>query len=236
MRNQNLKSSLYQWTIFILSTVLIFLSSILLFVSSIIINLFFLVKKIAYLFRKKTLVKTLLSSCIILLLIVLYIFFYPLNWKVEKDSFFIVVEKGDSLPIISQKLKSSGLGFNSPILFISSKLLRIDRMILPGRYDFQKGITLSNLLSKFYKNETSSIDVTIPEGYNLYQIAGLLKREIGLDSALFVKTSLDASLIHSSGLDINSLEGYLFPNTYKLFWKMEPEKIIEMMVQEFKKI
>lgn len=236
MKNQSLKSSLYQWTIFILSTVLIFLSSILLFVSALIINLFFLVKKMVYHFRKKTLVKTLLSFCIILLLIVLYIFFYPLNWKVEKDSFFIVVEKGDNLPIISQKLKSSGLGFNSPILFISSKLLRIDRKILPGRYDFQKGVTLSNLLSKFYKNETSSINVTIPEGYNLYQIAGLLKEEIGLDSVLFVKTSLDASLIHSLGLDTKSLEGYLFPNTYKLFWKMEPEKIIEMMVQEFKKI
>jgi len=189
-----------------------------------------------YHFRKKTLVKTLVSFCIILLVIVLYIFFYPLSWKAEKDSFFIAVDKGDNLPVISQKLKSSGLGFNSSLLFLSSKLLGIDRKILPGRYDFQKGVTLSNLLRKFYKNETSSIDVTIPEGYNLYQIAGLLKKEIGLDSVLFVKTSLNDSLIHSLGLDTKSLEGYLFPNTYRLFWKMEPDKIIEMMVQEFKKI
>jgi len=163
-------------------------------------------------------------------------FFYPLRWEIDEESFFVLVEKGDNLPKISQKLKDSGLEFNSQLLYLSSIILNIDRKIFPGRYDFQKGVTLSGLLKKFYKKEITSIDVTIPEGYNLYQIAGILKREIELDSSLFVKTCFDTGFIHRLGLNSKSLEGYLFPDTYKLFWKMEPEKVIEIMVQEFKKV
>ncbi|MDP3024790.1 MAG: endolytic transglycosylase MltG [candidate division Zixibacteria bacterium] len=186
--------------------------------------------------RKKNLIRIAISFLIILSLVFLYIFFYPLPWGISKKSTSIIVEKGDNLRKISQKLKSSGLGINSTLLFVSSKLSGIDRKIIPGRYDFQKGVTLSGLLQKFYKNETSSIDITIPEGYNLYQIASLLKKEVGLDSLVFVKTAFDTSLIHRLGLNSKNLEGYLFPDTYKLFWMMEPEKIAEMMVQEFKKL
>ena len=189
-----------------------------------------------HLVRRKNLVKTVISFLIILTLVFLYIFFYPLPWGISKKSTYVIVEKGDNLRNISQKLKSSGLGVNSPLLLLSSKLLSIDRRIIPGRYDFQKGITFSDLLKKLSKNDVSSIEVTIPEGYNLKQIASLLKRETGLDSLLFVKAASDTSLIHRLGLDSKNLEGYLFPDTYRLFWKMEPEKIIELMVDEFKKI
>lgn len=190
----------------------------------------------AHLLNRKNIVKVLISFLVFLSLIFLYVFFYPLPWGAGKKNAFIMVEKGDNLHKISQKLRSSGLEFNSPLLFLSSKLLGIDRKIIPGRYDFQKGITFSGLLKKLSKNEISSIEVTIPEGYNFYQIASLLKRETGLDSLLFVKAVSDTGLIHRLGLDSKNLEGYLFPDTYRLFWKMEPEKIIDLMVDEFKKI
>jgi UPF0755 protein len=187
------------------------------------------------LLKNKFSVAILSVSLAALLLVASYLFFYPLKWETSEKSFYIVIEKGDNLPKVSRKLKDSGLKFNSQLLFFTSILLKIDRKIYPGRYDFQKGVTLSGLLKKFYKKEISTIDVTIPEGSNLYQTAGLLHREIELDSALFVRACFDTSMIHRLGLNSRNLEGYLFPDTYKLFWKMEPEKIIQMMVQEFEK-
>ena len=189
-----------------------------------------------HLLNRKNTAKVLISFLVLLSLIFLYVFFYPLPWGAGKRNAFILVEKGDNLHKISQKMQSSGLGVNPPLLFLSCKLLGIDRRIIPGRYDFKRGITFSDLLKKLSKNEVSSIEVTIPEGYNLYQIASLLKKDIAMDSSLFVKSISDTSLIHRVGLDTKNLEGYLFPDTYRLFWKMAPEKIIELMVDEFKKI
>ncbi|MDH4221956.1 MAG: endolytic transglycosylase MltG [candidate division Zixibacteria bacterium] len=233
MRSQKLKSLIYQWIVYLLSSILIFLSSLLLLAAALILNLFRLIKKLPFFFKKKTRFAILLSSIAVLLLLIAYIFFYPLGWEKNKDTLHVMVEKGDNFPEISRKLKDSGLRFNSQALYLSSVLLKIDRKIFPGRYDFQKGITLSGVLKKFYEKGISAIDVTIPEGYNLYQIAGILKKEIDLDSVQFVKTCFDTGLIRRLGLKAKSLEGYLFPDTYKLYWKMEPGKIIEMMVQEF---
>lgn len=236
MRNENPQSAIYQWTIYILSTLLVFLSSLLLFVSTVIINLFRFSKRMGFLFKNKFSFAILSILLAVLILVASYLFFYPLRWETNEKSFYLVIEKGDNLSKVSQKLKDSGLKFNSQLLFFTSILLKIDRKIYPGRYDFQKGVTLASLLKKFYKKEISTIDVTIPEGSNLYQIAGMLRGEIELDSSFFVRACFDTALIHRLGLNSKNLEGYLFPDTYKFFWKMEPEKIIQMMVQEFENL
>ncbi len=186
--------------------------------------------------KKKTLTAISLFFLLFLILIFAYTFLSPLGWEKDGKSFYILVEKGDNLHKISQKLEGSGLKFNPRLFSLSAKLLNVDRKIFPGRYNFQKGLNLWELLSKFYKKEISTKDVTIPEGSNLYQIAGILKREIEIDSALFVKACFDSGLIHDLGLSSINLEGYLFPDTYKLFWKMEPEKIIQMMFRNLENV
>jgi UPF0755 protein len=194
------------------------------------------VEKLVRLSKKKTLTAISLLFFLFLILALAYTFLSPLGWEKDEKSFFLLVEKGDSLHKISQKLEGSGLKFNPQLFSLSAKLLNVDRKIFPGRYDFQKGLTLWDLISKFYRKEISTIDVTIPEGSNLSQIAGILKKEIELDSTLFVKACFNTGLIHDLGLNSRNLEGYLFPDTYKLFWKMEPEKIIRIMVRELENV
>jgi len=93
----------------------------------------------ANLFRNKLTAAISLFTFITLLLFISYVFFYPLTWEIDEESFFVLVEKGDNLPKISQKLKSSGLEFNSQLLYLSSILLNVDRKIFPAGMIFKKG-------------------------------------------------------------------------------------------------
>jgi UPF0755 protein len=77
--------------------------------------------------------------------------------------------------------------------------------------------------------------VTIPEGLTLKQIAGILKKEIQIDSTDFMRVAENRQFAQSMGISASDLEGYLFPDTYKLSWGMSSEKIAQMMVEQFKK-
>jgi UPF0755 protein len=72
--------------------------------------------------------------------------------------------------------------------------------------------------------------VTIPEGMTSWQIAGLLREKLDLDSAAFARLVYDQDFIHDLGLTVPSLEGYLFPSTYRFPYDYPPEKIAAQMV------
>ena len=78
-----------------------------------------------------------------------------------------------------------------------------------------------------------SITITIPEGFRATREAKLLAHQLGIDSARFMTLINDSAFITRLGVHAASLEGYLFPNTYKLYWQQDEADIIKQFVQQF---
>ena len=76
-------------------------------------------------------------------------------------------------------------------------------------------------------------DITIPEGYNIFDIASLLEQKGLGDKDEFLKLVQDKKIIYELGLEGRSLEGYLFPSTYKFSKSVTTEKIIKTMINKF---
>ncbi|MGB2698652.1 MAG: endolytic transglycosylase MltG [Candidatus Zixiibacteriota bacterium] len=232
MKTEEARFSASEWIIFILSTVAIFLSAIILLISALIL---FSGRQILLLIsRIKT--KPLQSAGIILgvlfLIIVIYWFMIPVDWKSQTASISIFIDEGESLNAVISKLNDKGVEFNHSFFALISKLSGVDRHLHVGKYDFQKGVTPYSILRKLAKGEVSLFEVTIPEGLSYREIAGILERKVGVDSLEFTRKCADITFIKDLNFDIKNLEGYLFPNTYNLYWGMEPEKIIRLMVEE----
>jgi UPF0755 protein len=180
----------------------------------------------------------LVSSIIVLLvisIIALRWFVIPVHWNAKENSVYVVIEEGDNMAKITERLKEKNLIENGKWFLILSKVLGKDRHIPAGRYNFEKGSTLYSIFKKLVKGEVTYVDVVIPEGLTLREIGGILKREIGIDSMQFVKVCTDSQFAKNLDIPASDLEGYLFPNTYKLSWGMKPAKLAQMMVNEFKK-
>lgn len=236
MKSEDWKFGASEWIIFILSTVAIFLSAILLFVSALII---FLAKQIVLLFSRikaKPLPTTGITILILFLITLVYWFMIPVDWKNESTTISIFIDEGESFSSIVTKLRDAGLEFNQPLFTMISKLFRVDRRLHVGRYDFAKGSTPGRIMRKLARGEVSPFEVTIPEGIGYRQIAGILERKAGVDSLRFTQTASDTSFIKSMNLDLKNLEGYLFPNTYNIYWGMGPERIIKLMLDEFNRV
>ncbi len=103
-----------------------------------------------------------------------------------------------------------------------------------GEYLVQPGRTPVQILRLLEQGEVIRYPVTIPEGRTIRQVADILARDGWIDRRRFLDLTRDPGFIRSLGLDLNDLEGYLFPDTYILTrGDISEERLISLMVKRF---
>jgi UPF0755 protein len=110
-----------------------------------------------------------------------------------------------------------------------------DRM-RAGEYSFAPGLTHREIIRKLTRGEVHYRPLTIPEGYNVFQIGDLLASGFGYDRQEFLRQVQDPDYIRSLGLEAPSLEGYLFPDTYFITRGQKLDAVIAMMVRRFHEV
>ena len=109
----------------------------------------------------------------------------------------------------------------------------MDRKIIPGEYELHAGMRPTVLLAKLVKGEVYQHSVTIPEGYNIVQIADILDQKGLADKEEILRLSRDRTFIASMDVNASTLEGYLFPDTYRFARYTPPESIVRTFISRF---
>ncbi len=111
-----------------------------------------------------------------------------------------------------------------------------DAKIKPGTYKFQQGLTNAELLNALMEgHSTVSAKVTFPEGVTIRRIASIAARDLGCDSAEVVRLASDRSFLKTIGINAATAEGYLMPDTYRMYWGEKPAVMLRRMADLFKK-
>jgi len=106
-----------------------------------------------------------------------------------------------------------------------------------GEYIFAPGLTPYQVLQLLAEGKVVQRPVTVPEGVDLNRIADILAMDGWVDRDRFLELARQPALIADLGLRVDSLEGYLFPDTYYLSRENQDEYgIIRMMVARFHKV
>ncbi len=103
-----------------------------------------------------------------------------------------------------------------------------------GEYEFTRGMSILEILRKLETGRVITHQVTIPEGFAAQDVAKLLAGEQLVDTDRFKALVEDPRFAESLGLTGETLEGYLFPDTYRLTRGMGEEEIIRVMVARFR--
>lgn len=111
-----------------------------------------------------------------------------------------------------------------------------------GDYRFASPISARQAIDRLARGLVATRSVTIPEGYNRYDIARVLAGLEGIRQPapenpdalldLFNQTSLIADLDGEA----KNLEGYLFPDTYEYTTSTTREQLVEAMVKRFRRV
>jgi UPF0755 protein len=102
-----------------------------------------------------------------------------------------------------------------------------------GEYEFNTGMTLLDILQKLEGGRVVTHQVTIPEGFTAEDIATLLSSERLANSERFLDLVKDPAVAARLNVPAPRLEGYLFPDTYRLTRGMGEEEILRIMVGRF---
>ena len=145
----------------------------------------------------------------------------------------IDIPRGDGFLQIIDKLDQAGLVTNRPLFTILATLKGAARQIRAGEYELTSSMTPVEIIAKLVKGEIKFYMVTIPEDLTVREIAALLAANKLVKESNFLDLARDRRFVASLGIAGDSLEGYLYPETYKLDRSMGSRKIIQIMNRQF---
>ena len=145
----------------------------------------------------------------------------------------IDVPQGQSLKTTAALLHEKGIIKNSFKLILIARLKGYDKRLKAGEYLYSAAMSPRRILEIMVKGEVRLHKLTVPEGYNTYQIADLVNQAGFASQIEFIKAATNADLARSMGLEAETFEGYLFPETYFFPKQVSVEIIIATMVQRF---
>lgn len=149
------------------------------------------------------------------------------------------VKPGDSVGMVGADLKKGGLINDANVFVAYAKKMEVDTKIKAGIYTLNTTMSIKDILQTMVSGQRSELWITIPEGWRIDQIGDYLEKQGITTSKEFqdrAKVGGFSSTPFLSGLSgSTSLEGYLFPDTYRVFADTTVDDIIQTMLDNFGK-
>ena len=126
----------------------------------------------------------------------------------------------------------------NPIIFAGyARLKGVDKKIKAGEYSFEGGPSTLNVLGRLENGECKKYKITLIEGWTIAQMADYLAN--GPFANLrdsFLSATNDRYFVKQLGLDVDSAEGYLFPDTYIIERPYGGEWLVKILVEQFHRV
>jgi len=146
----------------------------------------------------------------------------------------VEVRRGQRTSTILEHLQKAGVLRDEWIPLVYMKLVRARDSMKAGVYEFDKAMSPIDVIDKLVRGDVVLKTITIREGLDRFAVAKLFAAE-GLGTEEQWKQVTDeADLVHDIAPEADSLEGYLFPDTYKFDPGTSAAIIAKAMVANFR--
>jgi len=148
---------------------------------------------------------------------------------------FVLLRPGYSTRHIAEELESAGV-IRSARAFLLWHYAARPRSLKAGEYMFDQPIDALAVHRRLVRGDIYFHTVVIPEGYNMFDVAQAVEAAGLLPARDFLQAArADVSLISDLAAQAQSLEGYLFPDTYQFTRTQSVQDMIAVMVHRFRR-
>jgi UPF0755 protein len=147
---------------------------------------------------------------------------------------YVDLPRGTGTAGIARELAREGV-IRYPWQFWLVRLTRPSAKLQAGEYRFSVAANVREVFDRIARGDIYYFEFTVPEGSNIFDIAQSLESQGVMSTGDFLKAADDPALIADLAPHARTLEGYLFPSTYRLSHTTTAAQLCKMMTDEFRK-
>ena len=186
---------------------------------------------------KKFAIPVVITICVIFSTTLLFYLYYvnsPVDTGTEKRKVNIEIARGSSFSAVADVLEGSDLIKHKRLFYLLAVLKGAPKQIRAGEYELDSSMTPGEILDKLLKGDIKGYSIPVPEGFTVRQVVSRLSDRKLVNEEKFIKLAIDKEFLSSLNIPGSSVEGYLFPDTYKFTRSMGEKEIIRFMVRRFR--
>jgi UPF0755 protein len=151
-----------------------------------------------------------------------------------KDPAFIELQRGTPTRTLASQLREAGV-IRNEWQFLAIRAIRRNARLQAGEYRFDKPDSAWSVFDRIVRGDVFYYEVSVPEGHNIFEVAEAIAGLGTMTAAEFLKAARDPAPIRDLDPQATSLEGYLFPSTYRLTRHTTAAQACKLMTDQFRK-
>ena len=162
---------------------------------------------------------------------------YIVYWPLQTDGDFVnlKIKWGTSFQTATDSLFDLGVIRSKQQFKLSAELFKKSTKLKAGMFLVRKNSSNYKVLKDLMEGKQSYLTVTIPEGLPSPKIASILHKVLEVDSSRIIALVNDSLYISQHEIESETLEGYLYPNTYNFTYGLAEKQVVNTLVGQFKK-
>ncbi|HEV2232961.1 MAG TPA: endolytic transglycosylase MltG [Terriglobia bacterium] len=148
----------------------------------------------------------------------------------------LLIEPGTSAPDVASTLVQRGILARRLPFLLRYIIGRTHHRLTAGEYLFDRPLRPIDVYQKLIRGDIYLHPVLIPEGSDRFDIAAILNRDLKINPENFLRITQDSALIRDLDPQAPTLEGYLFPDTYRFPRNVSAAAVVETMLLRFRHV
>lgn len=156
--------------------------------------------------------------------------------RLHPPSRVVTIPDRSTFQQVAALLEQEGL-IKSRLAFVwLGRFQSADRKIHAGEFELNPSMAPAEILSRLTTGQVMLHPILIPEGLTMVQIAEIFGQQGLVDPQELLRLMKDPAFIASLGIKADTLEGYLYPDTYKFPRGIKPKEVITAMVEHLRQV
>lgn len=164
------------------------------------------------------------------------------NNETPQEPVKVTIGEGMTATQIGELLQDEKVIKNALVFKLMVKKQGVESDFKPGEYELNTGMDYDEVIETLIAGPPIKIaKITLPEGWTAKQMASRISALTGINKDDYLTvveqglTSADYPFLTESNSPTNSLEGYLYPQTYNVPEDMTAQEFVDMQLAEFQK-